>query len=87
MDAFAPAGDAVAVAVTGAANEPVRTWLSHAPTKQETDLELAVLHNVPDRAYRRWSFSAMAARELATPRPMSPNTPRRAPTRKSPTRR
>ena len=62
MDAFAPAGDAVAVAVTGAANEPVRTWLSHAPTKQETDLELAVLHNVPDRAYRRWSFSAMAAR-------------------------
>ena len=64
--AFAPAGDAVAVTVTGAADQPVRGWTETSPARPESRLELSVLHNPPDRAYRRWSFSAMTARARET---------------------
>jgi len=60
--AFAPAGDAVAVTVTGAAAHRGRQWVDRAPKPAASDLGLATLHRVPDRADRRWSFSAMAMR-------------------------
>lgn len=63
--ALAPAGDAVEVTVTGAADGPVARWVNRAPRPAASDLELATLHRVPDRAERRWSFSAMATRARA----------------------
>jgi exodeoxyribonuclease V beta subunit len=63
--ALAPAGDAVDVTVTGAADGPVARWVNRAPRPAASDLELATLHRVPDRAERRWSFSAMASRARA----------------------
>jgi exodeoxyribonuclease V beta subunit len=60
--AFAATGDAVAVTVTGAAAHRPGRWMNTAARPPESGLELAALHRVPDRADRRWSFSAMTAR-------------------------
>jgi exodeoxyribonuclease V beta subunit len=60
--AFAAAGDAVAVAVTGLAGGPVSKWVDRATPPPESSLELAALERVLDRANRRWSFSAIASR-------------------------
>ena len=60
--AFAPAGDAVAVALTGPCDGPVSPWVDHATAPVAGDLELAVFRRVVERTTRRWSFSAIASR-------------------------
>ncbi|HZJ25650.1 MAG TPA: UvrD-helicase domain-containing protein [Acidimicrobiia bacterium] len=60
--AFAPAGDAVAVTITGLAEEPVEPWIDDARPIPSGPLELAVLDRVLARIHRRWSFSAISDR-------------------------
>ena len=60
--AFAPAGDAVAVSVTGTAEGPVRCWAGDAARAPTDPIESARLDRVPFRGSRRWSFSAISDR-------------------------
>ena len=60
--AFSPAGDTVAVTVTGSGHGPVEVWVDRELRAPSGELELAVLARVPVRASRRWSFSAISDR-------------------------
>jgi exodeoxyribonuclease V beta subunit len=60
--AFALVGDAIAVTVTGLAEEAVAPWVDEEPSPQAKNLELATLGRTPERTRRRWSFSAIGSR-------------------------
>jgi exodeoxyribonuclease V beta subunit len=59
---FARAGDAVEVVATGPSDGPVEVWVDPEPSPMGKDLELASLGRIPERARRRWSFSAISSR-------------------------
>jgi exodeoxyribonuclease V beta subunit len=60
--AFGPAGDAIATAVTGLADEFVDPWDDDAVAPPAARLELATLDRELDRRTRRWSFTAISNR-------------------------
>ncbi|MFZ2056213.1 MAG: UvrD-helicase domain-containing protein [Acidimicrobiales bacterium] len=60
--AFASAGDAVAVTVTGSARHLADPWVDGETRAPSGVLGLAVLDRVLSRANRRWSFSAISDR-------------------------
>ena len=60
--AFGPAGDTVAVSVTGMADDAVVRWEDDQAPRPSGQLELATLERELDRRKRRWSFSAISDR-------------------------
>jgi exodeoxyribonuclease V beta subunit len=63
--AFGPAGDTVAVSVTGAADGAIIRWEDDGAPQPSGQLELALLERELDRRKRRWSFSAISDRAHA----------------------
>jgi len=64
--AFASAGDAVEVTITGLADRPVVPWVDGDRSQPTERLSLAALDRTLVRDHRRWSFSAICDRALAT---------------------
>jgi exodeoxyribonuclease V beta subunit len=59
---FAPAGDAVAITVTGAVDGPARSWDGDGTRAPTGVMSHAVLQRVLPRDIHRWSFSAISDR-------------------------
>ncbi len=61
-EALAGCGDAAVVEVTGLARDRIEPWSDDASPTRPDRLEIASLDRAPDRARRRWSFSAITDR-------------------------